>query len=129
MSRTYRRKNYEDTKRTSWDNRGRKQSGYYNEPLWGTRYEWSEMYQAWHGWNVRTGQTIPLDDHEFYRQYWRLHGDGMKNWDGPNKGWRKYCNKRLRCDGRREMHKYATLEDYEPIFKTRDQAFDWWYYD
>ena len=129
MSRTYRRKNYEDTQRTSWDNRGRKQSGYYNKDVYVKVEWWNDYYKCWHGISVRNGQTVPLDDREFYKRYWRIHNDTVRYWKGPNAWWRRHCNKRMRCNARHELHKFVTREDYDPVFKTRDSAFDWWYYD
>jgi hypothetical protein len=112
MSRTYRRKGYEDTQGTSWDRRGRKTAGYYTKT----------------DWNWNTGEqiySIP-NKRDSFRLFWWAHGDhGWSFWVAPGE-YRTLWMKRNRSFNKQELVRWLkTPEDYEPLFEHKIRG-SWW---
>lgn len=126
MSRTFRRKNYEDTQGTSWDRQGRKTNGYYTEYERSlVRRETDEgYYWIWTEYTYR-----PMTKDEIKWRYLHDHGETNSHWARNNPGpWvRQLCQKVQRQQARRELHKYRNNPDYEPIIESRRNK-EWWYW-
>jgi len=118
MSRTYRRKNYHKTQNASWDTCGRK-----------TALEYTE-YNFWRYRNrsVDVPEIREMTPEEKWKQdrYW-YHDNKSGVFSVPS--W--FCNKferKLRVYNKRELHKYATMEDYEPMCMSKypELSWEWW---
>lgn len=118
MSRTYRRKNYKETQNTSWDRRGRK-----------TALEYTEC-NFWHYWikSIDGPEIREMTPEEKWKQdrYW-YHDNKSGVFSVPS--W--FCNlheRKLRQYNRRELHRFMSREDYEPmcIAGPGDASWDWW---
>ena len=126
MSKTFRRKNYEDTQGASWDRGGRKRYGYYAQhdyvcSVWNaTTNEYvSEGY-----WYYREATTA-----EMIKEFWRVHGESRsaQEWS-PGRDYRKIRNKENRSITRHELFKFMKNPDeYEPMVEAnpRDCHWDW----
>lgn len=114
MSRTFRRKGYEDTQGTSWDRKFRKTAGFY------TTIDWH--YNAHGYWGVGREPTATERAAEFKR----VHGDTHRNaWTPSRNTYRKEKIIRNRMYNKGELHKFVYREDYEPLFQA--QPYDsWW---
>lgn len=121
MSRTYRRKNYEDTQGTSWDRKGRKINGYYTEYDYKSYWEDGEYYW-WYEYR-------PMTEEEIKWQFLRDHGETNSHWAHNNPGpWvRQHCQKQQRQKARQELSKFYKDTDYEPIIEDR-RNLSWWYW-
>ena len=124
MSRTFRRKNYEDTQRSSWDNSGRRTAGFYTQ--YGLEYE---HYLSWEG---EPGLIVTIENRaptreEYYKKFWYNHGDLGANRRGPGKMYRRYRNRENRRINNQELHRWARRDNYEPMCesKARDCWWDW----
>lgn len=125
MSRTIRRKNYEDTQGGSWARNGRKTAGYYTQKDLTRHWMDGGDYYYWvfdHDFRVPT-------DREYGEDYWKLHGDTNSHWayDNPGAWWRRDLQKSQRQKGRQEIHKFMRNEEYEPIIESRRDK-SWWYW-
>lgn len=121
MSRTYRRKNYEDTQGCSWSRKGRKINGYYTEYEYHSCWEDGEYYW-WYEYR-------PMTKEEAVWQWLRDHGETNSNWarDNPGVWLRRNLQKRQRQKARQEIIKFLKHEEYEPIIESRRDK-SWWYW-
>lgn len=115
MSKTYRRKNYEQTQNSSWDRAGKKKFGIHATWNYDNYPDLIQVYR------VKTKQ-------EQIKAYIRTHcdGDHFKYSNVP--GW--FCNiyeRGFRQANKREILKYIRQEDYEPMCSAnpRDLMWDW----
>lgn len=115
MSRTFRRKNYEITKNTTWDRIGKKKVGYYQtneEPIYDCRKLKNGSYTCYYC-------GIALVYYECTKEEARkkcslLHCDNPKNIQSVNKKWGKFYYKRdLRARNKKELIKYSQNNEYE----------------
>ena len=112
MSRTYRRKNYEDVQGTSWDRRGRRTNGFYTEV----------------DWNWDTGEQIYSIPNkcEHFRLVWWAHGDHGYSLRTAPRSWRTIWAKRHRRLNNQELIKWVKKpDDYEPLFENKTRG-SWW---
>jgi hypothetical protein len=125
MSRTYRRKNYEDTQGTSWDRHGRKIGGYY------TYYDYINYWRECADGYYRRGYSEyrPMTEDEANWQWLRDHGETNSHWrrDNPGPWLRRNLQKRQRQKARQEISKFLKHEEYEPIIESRRDK-SWWYW-
>lgn len=124
MSRTYRRKNYEDTQGTSWDRKGRKTAGYYTE------YDYNDSCHFWHpGWNRGDVTYRPPTQEEYIREHQRIHGESKHaNYWTPGKGYKQHRMNENRQINKQELVKWKKRpDDYEPLFEEepRNHWWDW----
>lgn len=119
MSRTIRRKNYEETQNTSWDRVGKKIGGRYVVEEY---FRWSDdHYYHWSKDFIRPMTKEERIDHDK-----RIYRD-RKRYGVPHWYVNLYFEKPLRQHNKREIQKYFRNEDYEPmcLVKTRDALRDW----
>lgn len=111
MSRTYRRKNIEDTLGSSWDRRGRKYAGF---DTICDRY--------WDGtFSVR--ERTEREKFDFW--YW-LHGESRSNNERtPNRWYRQRRCRQGRRYSKRELQKFLRDENYEPMANDKDLPHGW----
>jgi hypothetical protein len=119
MSRTYRRKGYEDTQRTSWDRPGNKTFGYYTKRIY--RW-WAGSGTLFHTFHVPSKQ-------EYFKMWYRTHGESRTNKErSPDRSYRIHRMKENRNINKQELFKWITQPDnYEPLFESnpRDCWWDW----
>ena len=110
MSRTYRRKGYEKTQATSWDRQGDKVARFYTvrEYICWRRYEYREPTEQ-----------------EYGRKYWEIHGDNHRNQYTPAREYRQFRIRQNRRINDRELHKFMTREEYEPM--TQEEPISHWW--
>lgn len=125
MSRTFRRKNYEDTQGNSSDRCGRKTAGYYTQDDWGKVYR--EDDTSW--WYVYNYTYREPTERERDEEFWRIHGDTNCSWywNNPSPWVRQYCQKQQRQKARQELSKFYKDTEYEPIIEER-RNMSWWYW-
>lgn len=131
MSRTYRRKGFEDSKRSSWNNRGRRQAGFYNTEVVLMEYDYVSPYtgKTYQHQLVDYMSFVPLSDQEFYKEYWNIHGDKCGWKDRHTSKWiRKVLEKELRQHSRQQIHKFVRNDDYEVVISKVDRKSGWYYY-
>ena len=127
MSRTFRRKNYEQTRGASWCRRGWKTNGYYTEceDPWLMRYVETGYY--WVGGETR---YRPMTEREKGKEYWRVHRDHNTPYAWGNeigKWGRRALQKQQRQRSSIEIKRFFSDHDYEPMIEhKRDQT--WWYW-
>lgn len=119
MSRTYRRKDYEEVKQNSWDRMGQKKFGKGN---CGVDYAYT-----------KSGGLSPiyreLTKEEKKRNFLRYHTDKGKRC-GMGRPPRWFLNLRertLRQDNKHELYKFMQDQDYEPMC-TEEKQWCWWYW-
>jgi len=125
MSKTFRRKGYEDTQRASWDRRGNKTAGYYTER--------DGYWYGRQGIDRDTGSNMPIFRKptrlEYFEEYWRIHGDaGGRNYWTPGRYYRETRQVENRSINKRELCKWLKNDEYEPLFEAnpRSHLWDWW---
>jgi hypothetical protein len=126
MSRTFRRKNFEDTQRNSWDNKGRKTNGFYTTSDY-------EYYQKDGGdcwiWGRTEEFFRPMSEQERNHEYKRIHGESRsKNAWTPSRWFRQNREIELRSHNKQELIKYMKDPDnYEPmVFENpKSHMWDW----
>lgn len=121
MCRTFRRKNYEDTKGNSWSRRGRKTFGYYTESGW----KEVGFKECWNRGN--TFYRVPTQQ-EYYKEYYRVHGDNHRSQWSPGKWFRKTKHAENKTLNNSELSKWMKNPDgYEPVFEAnpRSNLWDW----
>ena len=122
MSKTFRRKGYEDTKGRSYDRRGRKTAGFYTKQdghWWGRSAHRSEI-------NIAVFREPTRQ--EYYEEFWRIHGDtGGRNYWSPGRYYRKIRQTENRSINKQELCKWLKNEEYEPLFEAnpRSHLWDW----
>lgn len=124
MSRTYRRKNYENTKGSSWRRRGRKVAGFYtvkeHVKFWveSPHYKAGGYYSSIYGTYV---YRAPSRD-EYNKAWRRIHRDCAES---PTvKGYIEYldaCGFRQTCN--HELFKFMKNSDYEPMIEKKPMCF------
>jgi hypothetical protein len=152
MGKTYRRKNYEDTRGNSWDRQGRKVNGYYttyDQVVIGTYkmtrtevvkkqirhyhpdgpYWVYKEYQQTYTYEVPIYQKFyrPMTTAERIATYKWDHCDQKSNRRSPGRMYRKSTVEKNRRQQNREVQKFMANPDYEPMFenRTRDKWMDW----
>ena len=109
MSRTYRRKNYEETQGTSWDRKGRKTAGYYTE--W-----YYSSYDQDGRWYQHTSVYREPTKEEYRRKWMWTHGD-CKRWNTPPFWFRKNYQRMVNTFNDRQLKMwYDSLGEYDPVF-------------
>lgn len=118
MSRTFRRKNYEDTQGTSWDRKGRKTAGYYTE------YDFNDFHGDWNRGDVT---YRPPTRAEYIKEYFRIHGESRHaNCWTPGGEYKKSRMKENRSINKEEMVKWKKYpDDYEPLWEAEPRS-HWW---
>lgn len=121
MSRTYRRKNYEDTQGNSWDRKGRKTDGFYTK----CNISW----YSWSSWNFEELMFRPMTKEErFYSWYW-AHGESRDaNERTPSRWYRKNRQKQNRMINKKEIVQWIKAGgEYEPMCEPnpRSHLWDW----
>jgi hypothetical protein len=115
MSRTYRRKNYEQAQNTSWDRYGNKVAGYYTE----SDGDWWKFSREMRTFRVPTLQ-------EYYHEYWRIHGESRNaNYWSPGKWYRLNRMKENRSINKQELARWIKNEEYEPLFEDNPRSCLW----
>lgn len=115
MSRTFRRKNYELTKNTTWDRVGKKKVGYYQtteKPIYNHHELKNGSYVCYLcGWAT---VYYECSKYKSRKEYILLHADSPKNIQRYNKKYGKFYYKReLRAQNKTELIKYMQNNEYE----------------
>ena len=121
MSRTFRRKHYEDENGSSWDRRGTKIGGFYRRLDWLQPDDWPWGGLGWYTFRAPT-------DQEYFKAYWRNHGDSKtSSSNSPSRWHRRFRCKENRSINNREIHKFMKDFDYEPMCEAdpRSCLWDW----
>lgn len=122
MSKTFRRKGYEDTQGRSYHRRGRKTAGFYTMKdghWWGRSAHRSEI-------NIAVFREPTRQ--EYYEEFWRIHGDtGGRNYWSPGRYYREIRQTENRSINKQELCKWLKNEEYEPLFEAnpRSHLWDW----
>lgn len=131
MSRTIRRKNYEETRNSSWHRAGKKVNGIYTyeDRQWsfmgiyesiicGEVYEFKKF--------SRMDVYRPMTKEERIDHDKRIYRD-RKRYGVPHWYVNLYFEQPLRQYNKRELQKYSRNEDYEPmcLARSRDAMWDW----
>ena len=115
MSRTIRRKNYENENRTSWDNQGRKLFGFYTV----------SYYEINSDGRLNCLYRAPTDT-EYCNAFHKNHSDhGHYRYSNPAKWYRKFKIKKYRQGDKREIRKFMIDKNHEPMCRTI-VASDYW---
>lgn len=119
MARTFRRKNFEATRNSSWDTKGFKTAGHY------TTYEGN-----WFRWSGREPVVFrPMTPREAYKTRQWFHGESRhKNDRSPGRYYREYRCNQNRMINKKEYAKWLRANgEYEPFFEAnpRDCKWDW----
>lgn len=113
MSRTIRRKDYENTQRTSWDRKGNRIAGYYTEYDFDPDWYWLAVYRE-------------PTDRERYRAVRWAHGESRaRNERTP--GW-EYRHNRMRQNrsiNKCEIAKWIKNDEYEPMTESNPRSCRW----
>jgi hypothetical protein len=118
MSRTIRRKNYEEANNTSWDRKGRKTAGFYTE------YDYArDKYGRITSENWYREPT----KQELWRAKRFAHSDNKPNVFSGSKEHRRNRMKQNRMITKSELFKFFKDFDYEPMVEVepRSCAWDW----
>ena len=112
MSRTYRRKNIEDTLGDSRSRAGRKLAGIY------TKREYN--------WRARTTLFRPMTATERFCEWYWLHGESRHNNERtPNRWYRQRRCRQARRHNKRELQQYLFNPNYEPMVDRKDRSHLW----
>lgn len=119
MSRTFRRKNYEETQGRSWNRRGRKTAGYY------TQWDHNSHRSNWADVTYRQ----PTRE-EYLKEYLRLHCESKHaNYWGPGKGYKQFRMEQNRRINKQELINWMKYpDDYEPMVEEEPRS-HWWDWD
>jgi hypothetical protein len=120
MARTYRRKNYEATRNSSWDTEGFKTAGH-NTTYDGSRY---------HRHGLHEEMTFrAMTKREAYKRWRWYHGESKHaNQRSPGKYYREYRQNQTRMINKQEIQKWIKSNgEYEPMCEAdpRDCWWDW----
>jgi hypothetical protein len=112
MSRTFRRKNYEDTQGSSWRRKCRKVNGYYTE------IDLDYKTWLWYG-------KVP-DKRELYKLFKRAHGESSTHWRrGPSPWFRTNEQAKLRMQVKGELARFVKCpEEHEVIISYKRAYWD-----
>lgn len=116
MSRTFRRKGYENTQRTSWDRCGNRVAGFYTEsdPEW-----WFGRYC------VDIPEFRKPTRQEYYARFWRYHGDSHRNAWSPSRYYRHTRHIENKSINNQQLAKWIKNNDYEPLFESNPRSCRW----
>lgn len=117
MSRTVRRKNYENEQgQNSW--RMKRIAGYYTQ----VEYVWCEDDEYYWYEVVYREPT----DAEYYHDYYRLHGESKHaNAWSPSWWYRHNRMSQNRMHNKTELAKWIKNTDYEPVFENNPRSHYW----
>ena len=118
MSRTFRRKDYEQENNTSWDRKGKKIGGQYAEYDFECYYAIGRFH---YGQNIYREPT----EKEYNKAYWKIHSDGRFWFSGPAKWFRQHQMHQSRMSDKTELRKYFLDTEYEPMCSHKVIA-DYW---
>lgn len=109
MSRTFRRKGFEKTRKNQF---GCKLNGYYTDMQW----------------NGNQPVAALMSGVEYRKAYWIIHGESKHNqaW-GFNKWSRRYANRIAKTQNKKELFKWMNNNDHEPQLSQakRTMRYDW----
>ena len=111
MARTYRCKNYEDTRGNSWDRAGRKVNGFYTQKTWNCYFE--DVF------------SVPTKRELFEMKHWAHGESSTKNSRSPNKYHRLNRMRQNRMINKTEIFRFIKDENYEPMTEA-DPRNCWW---
>lgn len=112
MSRTFRRKNYENEQGHSWGRRGSKVNGYYTEEDYSDEYD-ANLYGIYKLY--RTGRYYfyrPMTEVERNQAWKRIHTD-RSYCRGPSKWFRFNEEKHMRSVNKQELIRFMKNHEYE----------------
>ena len=112
MSRTFRRKGYEKTQGTTWDRKGDKFAGFYTEYDLDRTQNWLCIYRE------------PTKQ-EYYKEYWRVHGDHHRNYWSPSHVYREARMRQNRSINKEEIIKWIKDDEYEPLTEANPRSCLW----
>lgn len=121
MSRTFRRKGYEQTKGSSWAREGNSVAGYY------TQYEYDWVIE--NGDYVRYAIWRKPTKREYDSKYWDLHSDNHQGRWSVKRWWRNSEQRKERRFNEKELFRWDFREDYEPMFKNNEDNSLWYWWD
>jgi hypothetical protein len=118
MSRTFRRKNYEDTQGTSWDRQGRKTNGYYST------YD-GLYYKPGGGCAMKVYR--PMDKRERFHAWYYAHGESRtRSARSPNRWHRQMRNKENRSIDKKELIQwFKSGGEHEPMCEANPRSCQW----
>lgn len=121
MSRTFRRKNYEDVRGRSWDRAGRKTAGFYTHRDCNTQRRFGCTGYFKCVWTYR-----PMTKREWDKEHRRIHGESHQNYWGPGRPYKQYRMEENRVINKAELVKWKKYpDDYEPMFEEEPRS-HWW---
>jgi len=122
MSRTIRRKNFEDTLTTSWDRQGFKTHGLYTK---------CEATRVVHRQGSRTTVTYvwttyrAMNKQERFHRWYEFHRESRPSMRGPSRWFRTVRSHKIRKQEKIELHKFTKDPDHEPMLPPR-LRWEWW---
>lgn len=121
MSRTFRRKNYEDTQGTSWDRQGRKTNGYYTT----NDREAARNSHGYFVWGLK--RYRPMDTREAYKARRWAHGESSTaSVRSPNHWHRLMRNKENRSIDKKQLIKwFKSGGEHEPMCEANPRSCLW----
>ena len=122
MSRTIRRKNYEQEHNNSWRRKGRKCGGMFPQEEFMSEFQVERWSSIWHmGYYYYREPT----EREYNKAYWEIHSDGRCWFTKPAKWYRQYMMHQSRMSDKTELRKFMADTDYEPMCSDKVTA-DYW---
>lgn len=122
MSRTFRRKNIEDTMGKSWMRRGRKVAGFRTKATVEQSFRETAQYR-YYAYPV---SYRPMTPREWFRAWYYMHGESRHNNERtPNKWYRRRRCVQTRRLNKRELQKYLHNPDYGPMCERKDRSHLW----
>jgi hypothetical protein len=120
MSRTFRRKHYEESRGGSWAVAGFKTNGFF------TTCDWEYVKNAY-GYYVRTESIYrPMDKRERWKAIRFAHSDNHRNAHSPSHWYRLNRQKENRSINKRELSKWFHYAgEYEPMFEENPRSHYW----
>lgn len=123
MSRTFRRKGYEEAN-MSWKS-GTKVAGFYTE----CDVVFTKVVKGWFIYYKHAEVYRKPTRQEHNKEYWRIHSDNHPNQWCPGTFFRKPANKWNRAFNKNELFKYTKNNDYECLFEVNPRScfrmWDW----
>ena len=120
MSRTFRRKDYEKTRGSSWERQHDKIAGYY------TKYEYCRVEDDKYRWYEEVWRE-PTKSERYKMVRW-AHGESRtSNERTPSRWFRQDRMNQNRMINKRELIKWLKNAEYDPIFESdpRSHYWDW----
>lgn len=121
MSRTFRRKNYEETQGTSWDRKFRRVHGEYTE--------YDIVLWSHNGCGGYQQAYRPMTKRERDKEYWRVHADSKSGYGWNPRGpwwWLNLHQREYRRASEREILKFVRDESYEPMIEVKSKLEYYW---